>query len=130
MPGRELKLLPFQCTASFSPALENVGNMRRFFAAIEREDFVFAWEPRGEWSEEIIRSLCQELELVHCVDPLEKAPFYRRMKYFRLHGGPGYQHQYTAEELVKVKGLAAAGDYVLFNNIAMYEDALRFMEIE
>ena len=43
----------FQCPASFKPTDENVENMRRFFAEIERMDGVdFVWEPRGPWPDD------------------------------------------------------------------------------
>lgn len=123
------KVIVFQCPAKFTPNQENIENMRRFFATIGRANFVFAWEPRGDWSHDVIVRLCQELDLVHCVDPLVTSPLYGKPRYFRLHGGPGYRHQYSDEELLRLRELSQGQTYVLFNNMAMYEDALRFKQL-
>ncbi|HEX77256.1 MAG TPA: DUF72 domain-containing protein [Dehalococcoidia bacterium] len=125
----EARVIVFQCPASFSDLEDNIRNMSQFFRAIDRKGFLFAWEPRGQWARETIRGLCQELGLVHCVDPFEAEPLSPGMRYLRLHGGPGYRHHYSDEELGWLRGRLGEGEnYVLFNNLSMYEDALRFME--
>ena len=108
--------------------------MRYFFTNIDRGDFIFAWEPRGEWRDDVITALCQDLDLVHCADPLEsKAAYGPRIKYgvkyFRLHGGRNYHHQYNNGELARLRKLSNGKAYVLFNNITMYNDALRFKRL-
>jgi uncharacterized protein YecE (DUF72 family) len=123
------KAIIFQCPAKFTAIEGNIQNMRYFFTNIDREDFVFVWEPRGEWSDDIIVALCHDLDLVHCVDPLESKAVYGKLKYFRLHGGPGYRHQYNDDELATLRKLSNGEAYVLFNNITMYEDALRFKQL-
>ncbi len=121
------KVILFQCPSSFKETLENVANMRGFFRSVKDSMCIFAWEPRGGWSEPTIKALCSELRLVHCVDPMEKESLYGEPKYFRLHGGPRYRHQYTKEELEYLKGnLGDKETYVLFNNLNMYQDALTF----
>lgn len=133
------RVIVFQCPAKFTPSSENIENMRYFFTNIDRGDFIFVWEPRSEWGDDIIVALCQDLDLVHCVDPLESKAVYGPriipdlirdgVKYFRLHGGPGYRHQYSDDELARLRELSSGGAYVLFNNITMYEDALRFKQL-
>jgi uncharacterized protein YecE (DUF72 family) len=131
------KVIVFQCPATFTPNAENIKNMQHFFSNIDRGNFIFAWEPRGEWSDGAIVGLCQDLELVHCVDPLKRATLHGEIGYFRLHGEPNYRHQYTDDELARLweltglEALCLAGKeaYVLFNNLAMYNDALRFKEV-
>jgi len=123
------KVIVFQCPATFTPSAENIENMRHFFANIDRGGFIFVWELRGKWSDDAILTLCQELELVHCVDPMENQAVWGKPKYFRLHGGPGYRHQYTDDELARLRDLTLGKAYVLFNNITMYEDALRFKQL-
>ena len=104
--------------------------MRNFFQALARDDFLFVWEPRGRWSDQIITDLCHELGLIHCVDPLLRAPLYGAANYFRLHGGPGYRHSYSVEELQHLRQVIADKEsYVLFNNITMYDDAQRFVNL-
>jgi uncharacterized protein YecE (DUF72 family) len=121
------RVVVFQCPASFSESPENIHNLKNFFHNIKRE-FLMAWEPRGEWKEETVRRLCQEMELIHCVDPFLQPALHGEVRYYRLHGGPGYRHKYSQEELERLKGMLGEGEnYVLFNNIAMYEDAQRFL---
>ena len=123
----EAKVIVFQCPPSFKETPENVDNMRRFFKSVRDSGFIFAWEPRRGWSEPMIKALCSELGLVHCVDPMEKESLYGEPQYFRLHGGPHYQHRYSEEELKHLKDkIGDKESYVLFNNLNMYHDALAF----
>jgi uncharacterized protein YecE (DUF72 family) len=123
------KVVVFQTPASFTDCSRNIDNMKCFFRRLDRGDFLFVWEPRGDWGESSIISLCRELELSHCVDPLEKMPLYGELKYFRLHGGRGYRHKYSEEELQLLSRLVGGKAYVLFNNISMYDDALSFSNL-
>lgn len=123
----EARVIVFQCPASFRETPENINNMREFFKLVKGSGFLFAWEPRGEWGEPTIKSLCLELGLIHCVDPMEREPLYGEPRYFRLHGGPRYRHHYPEEELVRLKDeIGDRESYVLFNNLSMYHDALAF----
>lgn len=131
--GRQLraKIIIFQCPASFTPIDENKENMRKFFSAINRDDFIFAWEPRGNWQPQEIKQLCQQLKLIYCVDPVKMEPTYGQIAYFRLHGIGGYRYQYRDEQLKRVWQMSrnCVDAYVMFNNIYMFEDALRFLRI-
>lgn len=124
----------FQCPASFKPEAENVGRMRRFFARIERPRSRLLWEPRGpEWvaQRELALSLCDNLGLVHVVDPFVTRPEPGRAVYWRLHGIGGARHSYTDEQLVALHRMLlevapTEPAYVLFNNIPRVADAKRF----
>ena len=121
------KVIVFQCPPSFRETPENIDNMRAFFKSVQDSGFLFVWEPRGGWSELIIKALCSELGLIHCIDPIEKESLYGEPQYFRLHGGPRYQHRYSEEELTRLKDKVRDREtYVLFNNLSMYHDALAF----
>ncbi|AIY89486.1 DUF72 domain-containing protein [Geoglobus acetivorans] len=121
-------VIVFQTPRSFRECEENVRNMREFFNSIER-DFVFCWEPRG-WSSEAIKDVCQKLDLVHVVDPFISRSMYGEIRYYRLHGF-NYRHKYSDDELEwlseRVSGEKTC--YVLFNNMHMLDDAVRFREI-
>lgn len=125
----QAKLIIFQCPATFTDCAENTENMRLFFNRLDRKEFLFAWEPRGEWSNKTVTALCRDLDLIHCVDPLDKPPLYGKIKYFRLHGGPSYRRQHSDEELDRLKKMLIGQTYVLFNNITMHDDALKFIEL-
>ncbi len=125
----QAKAIVFQCPASFTDSAENNENIKAFFARIDRDGFLFIWEPRGKWSDRAVTTICRDLDLIHCVDPLEKSPSYGSVRYFRLHGGRDYRHQHSDDELERLKDMATGETYVLFNNISMYDDALRFVEL-
>jgi len=124
-------ILLFQCPASFTPTEEHKVNLRSFFRKIDRRGLALAWEPRGEWADEEIAELCQELNLIHAVDPFQRLPVTNEVAYFRLHGRGGYRYQYTDQELAQLAEWCAPYPtvYCLFNNTSMFEDALRFREL-
>ncbi len=125
-------IIVFQCPGSFKESEDNVNNMKEFFKRInnvQKKNYLFAWEPRGGWNEETIKSLCEDLGLIHCVDPLVNKSLHGKPKYYRLHGGKGYKHKYTDAELQKAAKIISSECYVLFNNMYMFEDALRFKEL-
>ncbi len=118
----------FQCPARFEPTLETVRSMRAFFSALDRTGLELLWEPRGAWPESLVRDLCEELGLTHVVDPFRQVPVAGCVPYYRLHGLTGYRHRFTDEELEELRLRVGSGPaYVLFNNVSMREDALRFI---
>ncbi|MGB9598732.1 MAG: DUF72 domain-containing protein, partial [Minisyncoccales bacterium] len=88
------KIIVFQCPASFKPERKNIQNFKNFFKKIKEKKFIFVWEPRGDWSEDLIKKLSKELNLVHCVDPFKQKSVFGKINYFRLHGKPGYNLLY------------------------------------
>ncbi|MEM4389422.1 MAG: DUF72 domain-containing protein [Candidatus Micrarchaeia archaeon] len=134
-----VKVVLFQSPASFRPTAANERRMEKFFGQAERGELLFAWEPRGAWWEEgAVRKICAELGLIACVDPLRNLPDWlaeQSLLYFRLHGfgKPSmYNYRFSDAELAKVKQAATSLSrpaYILFNNFAMYEDALRFQKM-
>jgi uncharacterized protein YecE (DUF72 family) len=122
-----VRVILFQCPASFTPTDENLANMRKFFSTVKREDFLVAWEPRGKWEDSTIQSLCKALDLIHCVDPFVRQPVTTGVHYFRLHGIGGYRYQFTDENLRWLRTLCRKGKatYFLLNNLSMFDDALR-----
>ena len=95
------------------------------------EQFLFAWEPRGKWPEALVLQLCEELQLIHCVDPFKNKSQYGDIQYFRLHGITGLSYQYTDADLQRLKEewIHEKPTYLLFNNNWMKDDALRFTEL-
>jgi uncharacterized protein YecE (DUF72 family) len=87
-----------------------------------------------DWKPELVRDLCAENNLIHCVDPFESDPAYGNTLYWRLHGKAGYHYRYTDEDLaeLQVKLHARANlrgpNYIMFNNIYSRQDALRFLQ--
>lgn len=129
----EAEVVVFQTPATFQPGPKNLANMREFFRTIERDDLILAWEPRGNWDPEEVARICRELDLIHVVDPFEGREKAGSIIYWRLHGGAGYRHKYTDEELSQLVGMLRRSRkkkaYVLFNNVHMWEDSQRFLEL-
>jgi uncharacterized protein YecE (DUF72 family) len=112
-----------------------------FFSKIERGDLIVVWETRGPaWNTSTVRrklaKMLQELNVSHVTDPFKMMPTYMSdVAYFRLHGHGDrmYYYQYANEEMKRlhelIKPLDAEGKdvYVLFNNLSMFDDGLRFM---
>jgi uncharacterized protein YecE (DUF72 family) len=123
----------FQCPASFKPTKANIENMRKFFRKTggERAHLNFCWEPRGSWPPDVIKALCEELDLWHVVDPFSNKTVTPLKCYFRLHGRRGWRYSYEDGELEELSSMLPEGaeSYVFFNNIKMIEDAARFKEI-
>ena len=122
----------FQCPAKFQPLPENILNMKRFFTDLDRGDLNLVWEPRGKaWEDDIVRELCEELDLWHCVDPFARPTVTPDKVYYRLHGIPRWRYTYEEEELFELVSLLPDDrlSYVFFNNITMKQDAGRFQNI-
>ena len=129
----------FQCPARFAPSRENKGNLREFLRQVHsglvrspgKETLTFVWEPRGEWNTEEVRELCEELDLIHGIDPFQQQPATSGLGYYRLHGKTGYRYQYSDADLRQLLEFAQSRPfcYVLFNNLSMLEDARRFMRL-
>jgi len=122
----------FQCPASFTPEGGHIDQMRAFFAAVPRDGLAFVWEPRGEgWTDDLVHGLCEDLNLMHGVDPLQRRPVHGDFAYFRMHGRTGYRYRHTDADLREIASVAAPHDtsYCLFNNMSMLEDAARFRHL-
>lgn len=128
----DTKLIIFQSPSSFIPIDKYVKNMYQFFSSINREGFFFVWEPRGAWPENIIKEICEDLALIHCVDPFKNEPLSGVLTYLRLHGKSGYNYHYKDEELKwleKEVRKRRQPVYVMFNNTYMFDDAQRFINL-
>lgn len=124
-------IIVFQCPASFQPTSENKQNLEKFFKSVKRKRYLFILEPRGKWERAEVLALCRELSLLPCVDPSKEKPFPGRIGYFRLHGKTGYRYKHTEPDLKELASLVGGFDtaYFMFNNVYMFEDALRFKQM-
>ena len=129
----ESRVILFQCPKSFLPTSENLINFSAFFRRVNREGFRMAFEPRGEaWTEDIVRDLCLEHDLLHCVDPFETTSVHGDIRYWRLHGRGSYSYRYTDADLTLLSQMLTVrpqGGYLMFNNFSSKADALRFRQL-
>ncbi len=124
----------FQSPRSFLPTRDNLRRVYRFFEVIDRQGRRMVFEPRGEaWTDDIVRGVVGDLNLVHGVDPFLRKPVGRGMRYFRLHGRPAYhyRYRYTDTELSTLRDMLSHAwpTRVLFNNDNMANDAKRFIRL-
>jgi len=121
-------IIIFQSPPSFKEERKNIDNIINFFSAINK-DFVYGWEPRGRWRLETIKRICSELGLIHVVDPFKNRSTCGKFHYYRLHGMGGYSYRYNAEELQALLKIVKNGDYIMFNNTSMWDNALELVEL-
>lgn len=121
----------FQCPAKFTPTTENIANLKRFINGIKRGKLNFAWEPRGGWDPQLVKEICEELDLWHTVDPFAQPTVTPKNCYYRLHGIPRWRYTYEDGELEELASMLPKKrlSYVFFNNVTMREDAIRFQKI-
>lgn len=132
----EAPLMLVQCPASFEPGGEHEANLRELMSRVDRDGVRIAWEPRGDWLEapDRVARLCDELDLVHTVDPMRRDPAHLgEVAYLRLHGlneDPyDYDYDYSEDELGtladKLEALNERCEdvYCLFNNFEKFANA-------
>jgi len=132
-------ILLIQTPGSLKPTGETLEKAGKLFEKAGSLGLTLVWESRGaEWFKpknfKALSRLLAKVGVVHCVDPFLGEPAHvSRIAYFRLHGlgEKLYYYEYSNSELenlkrkiLSVKGVEAA--YVLFNNLAMFNDAVRF----
>jgi len=133
------KIIVLQTPPSMPFSEEMIRQVDLFFENAESivGDIMLGWEPRGRWAEQhdVLRAILEKHRVIHIVDPFRREPvWYNDIIYFRLHGiGPretNYKYKYTDKDLQylldRIRQYNAEIFYVMFNNIYMYDDALRF----
>ncbi len=132
----EAEVCLVQTPGSFGCTEENEENMRELFSKIQYEDISIAWEPRGDWNENLekVKEICDDLDIIHVVDIMRMDPLSSHdISYVRLHGlnedEYNYDYDYSEEELHtladKLRYISKSHDkvYCMFNNYEMYDNA-------
>jgi uncharacterized protein YecE (DUF72 family) len=127
----EARQVLFQCPDSFTPTQQHLDQMRKFFSGIRRNGLRLLWEPPTDCPEELVKSLCEELDLVHVVDPFFTRSVTPDRIYFRLRGCRNGDGHYSEKQLRELKEMVGTGGsaYVIFNNEKRLRDATRFLEM-
>ncbi len=147
----EARLVVLQTPPSFGYNREHASWASNFFsqavADANQAGVLVGWEPRGSWREflDIVREIVCRSKVIHVVDPLRLDPIVcekQLVLYFRLHGLGGrevnYRYRYTEDDLTNlankiIRYLEVYQDirevYVMFNNIYMLDDGLKFRQI-
>ena len=134
-------IIVLQTPASFRATDSNMRNVKEFMSKCRPDGFQLVWEPRGDWwsKPELLSRISEELGIIIAGDVLRGRipPDSQETLYARLHGLGGrevnYKYKYTDEDLMKlysiVKDLGKKENYILFNNIYSFTDALRFKQL-
>jgi uncharacterized protein YecE (DUF72 family) len=127
-----------QLPPSFRCCDENVWNLTEFFGSVKKPFQVGVELRHRSWDEEPLKveNMLKGVGAFQVVDPLVKSPAFRGDTcYYRLHGlGKRlYKYKYTDEDLSRLRevvlGSEARDTYVMFNNISMRDDCLRFQRM-
>lgn len=127
-------VIVFQTPASFGPTDEHRTALFRFFESVHTESAI-GIELRGPWAAHIVERICDELGLVHVVDPFDQEPATYGLAYFRMDGSPPgpttYRYTFSDADLHRLKSTCKEYDdaYVMFNNVSMHSDAIRFRDL-
>jgi uncharacterized protein YecE (DUF72 family) len=133
----EARILLIQTAATFTP--DRIRAAEGFFRKIPREQLTLLWETRGwTWDDPKARKkladMLKKVDVVHVTDPFKMLPAHTaEIAYFRLHGlgERTYYYQYSDQELKKLHRIMRSFEkegkavYALFNNLSMFDDALR-----
>ena len=138
----DVEVVVLQTPKSFGYSEENLKSIEEFLSTIDRKGVNLGWEPRGNWRlyEDKLKRLFKKLDLIHIVDPFRwRVLSSHSIVYYRLHGIGGkevnYRYKYNSEDLVTLSKIVCdecssrEECYVMFNNISMVDDSLRFKEI-
>jgi len=122
--------------------LENIAEFFKHALDLSKKlGLMLVWEPRGAYAQDIqfLRRV-SDAGVVICSDFLRRGVLIEgEVLYTRLHGLGGkevnYKYRYSEKDLNALKDIVskylntAKKIYVLFNNVHMFEDALRFKKI-
>jgi uncharacterized protein YecE (DUF72 family) len=128
------EVIVFQTPVSFGPTDEHRTALFRFFESIRTESMK-GLELRGPWAPHLVERICDELGLVHVVDPFDREPASYGLAYFRMHGSPPGpamdRYTFSDADLDRLKATCKEYDdaYAMFNNVSMHSDAIRFRDL-
>ena len=77
----------FETPATFTPSARNRNNLSAFFEKVERNGRWMVWDPRGLWQTDEVAAICDDLDLVPCLDPTDgEVPRPAQRAYFKVRG--------------------------------------------
>ncbi|MEM4661835.1 MAG: DUF72 domain-containing protein [Desulfurococcaceae archaeon] len=138
------KIVVLQTPSSMPATEQTIKQVKEFFenaASCAGGNVVIGWEVRGTLLKlPELKVVFEKFDVLHVTDIFKSKPLYRHnmgVLYTRLHGiGPGevnYSYNYTDEDLVKLCSMLLEEEfktgYVMFNNVKMLDNAIRFKEI-
>ena len=125
------RVIVFLSPPSFIPENTHIDNLTKFFGSVERHGFRMVWEPGRNWPEDLVMSLCRDLELIHSADLHVRPPLTEPPWYLRLHGQGRSGERYTEKSLKDLLRIAKKlpEAYILFCHDEMLADAIRLKKM-
>ncbi len=130
----DAKVIVIQLPPKYDYSARNLSRLSEFLSSVSTRRIPAVEFRHASWLGRLqeARKVIEPHDGVVVTDPLKMSPPDQPIQYHRMHGSNGlvnYGHKYTNEELSllqqKVEGSKA---YVFFNNLAMREDAERFLQ--
>ncbi|MGQ9679538.1 MAG: DUF72 domain-containing protein [Candidatus Bathyarchaeia archaeon] len=124
-----------QLPPSFEFSDLNLQRLETFFESVDLLCTPVVEFRHTSWMDKLnqISTVLEHLGVFVVVDPLKGIFVDQKKNYLRMHGMDGftnYRYKYSDEELIKLERLTRGLEaYILFNNLSMKEDALRFIEL-
>ncbi len=125
----DAKIMVARIPRNFTDKAVNIKKIEDFMGSVGRKFKIGLEAP--EWKRETIEKVFSELDIIHIVNPFEEKPIKQKTNYYHLNGigATMYRYRFKDADLERLKGMVKKKDYVLFNNIFLYEDSMRFMEL-
>ena len=120
----------FSTPPTFGPTDKNRLALYRFFESISASA-VRAIELPRSWATHIAEKICEDLRLVHAVDPFEREPATYGLAYFRLNNPPRDRTRYSDDDLARLRSICREYDdaFAMFQGSLAVDNALRFRSI-
>lgn len=124
------EVIVFQTPSTFGPTDKNRLALYPFFESISTSA-VRAIELPRSWATHITEKICEDLRLVHAVDPFEREPATYGLAYFRLTGRPRDRTRYSDDDLARLREICREYDdaFAMFQGQSAVNDALRFSSL-
>ncbi|HDR53787.1 MAG TPA: DUF72 domain-containing protein [archaeon] len=125
----DAKIMVARAPRNFADNPENLRRVQEFVEGMGKK-YKLAMEV-PEWPRATVEKFFSKLGIIHLVNPFEGKPIKQAQNYYHLNGrGPSmYRYRFKAPDMEELKAMTKKKDYVLFNNIFLYEDSMRFMEV-
>ncbi|MCD6483181.1 MAG: DUF72 domain-containing protein [Candidatus Aenigmarchaeota archaeon] len=130
------KIVVIQLPKSFKPTEENIKNAKDFLNSVTKRKVTIAIELRG-WDNRDKEKLMINKNITIIGDVISEIPIPQKIVYLRLHGQNrngkiNYKYEYSNKELKEIVEYlinTKLDSYVMFNNIFMKRDAIKFKNI-
>jgi uncharacterized protein YecE (DUF72 family) len=129
----DAKVIVVQLPPKYDYGAKNLSKLGKFLSAVSTKRVPAVEFRHASWFTRLqeAREAIAPYDGIVVTDPLKMNPPDQSLQYHRMHGSNGlvnYRHKYTDEELARLeRSVRGKETYVLFNNLAMKEDAARFL---